>query len=82
MHRLAHRVKAQPRHAAAAMGSAHPAIPGPMTEPVSEVVTAPDPYGWVTVGYREAVPLFTADGAVIPGVPPGTWGQLRAAGRP
>ena len=85
--RLHHRIAAQHQNSAAAMENAHPAVSSvpatPMDMPLSMVVTAPDPSGqYATIAYHEAVPLFTADGAVVPGVPPGSWGQLHAAGRP
>lgn len=82
--KLHHRIRDQDDQMEAAMAGGHPAIPGtPMERPLAVVVTAPDPSGqYATIAYSEAVPLYTADGAVVPGTPPGTWDQLRAAGRP
>jgi len=82
--KLRDRVAAQPGNMTAAMGSMHPAVPGtPMALPLAQVVTAPaNAGGYVNLGYTEMTPLWTADGAAVPGSGPGTWDQLRAAGRP
>lgn len=71
-----------PQAPAAAMGSGHPDPMGAMTAPVSVVTVAPWTQGYVTLGMSELVPLFTADGAAVPGTGPGQWDQLKAAGRP
>jgi hypothetical protein len=54
----------------------------PMLMPVSTVVVSAAQGQYVTLGSMEYSPLFTTDGAVIPAVAPGRWGQLAAAGRP
>lgn len=36
---------------------------------------------YVTAGVHDLDPIYTSDGAMIPAVSPGSWGQLRAAGR-
>jgi hypothetical protein len=51
--------------------------------PEAQVLVYPEPGGgYSTLAYRGLVPLFTADGAVVPASSPGGWGQLRMAGRP
>ena len=53
------------------------------TMPEALVSVTPEPGGgYSTIAYKSLVPLFTADGAVIPASSPGGWGQLRLAGRP
>lgn len=63
-------------------GAASPQAIGVM--PMAEVLVYPDPgqAGYATVAYSGLAPIYTADGAAVPGRPPGRWAQLRAAGRP
>jgi len=36
---------------------------------------------YLTAGVSDIDPIYSADGAMIPATAPGSWGQLRAAGR-
>jgi len=60
------------------------ASPGgaPMTMPLSMVTVYPAPGGYSTIAYQDLAPIFTSDGAAVPAVTPGRWGQLAAAGSP
>jgi hypothetical protein len=60
------------------------ASPGgvPMEMPLAMVNVYPAPGGYVTVAYQDLAPIFTSDGAAVPAVTPGRWGQLAAAGSP
>jgi hypothetical protein len=86
---LHHRIKAHPvasptPHMTSAMGAYHPAgtAETPMVMPYRRVVVGAAPDGqYVTLGAQEYAPLWTTDGALIPALAPGTWGQLAAAGR-
>jgi hypothetical protein len=71
-----------PQAAAMTGGAASPSgAPGIM--PLAQVTVYPDPGGaYSTIGYQGLVPLFTADGAVVPATSPGRWAQLITAGRP
>jgi len=82
--RLRHRIAAMGSQPAAVAASYHPAGTSqtPMVMPISAVVVSAARGQYVTLGSMEFSPLFTADGAVIPAVAPGRWGQLAAAGRP
>jgi hypothetical protein len=94
-HRI-RRVQGTHRAAQAALTPAQPAQPVSATVtgsaaspdavsvmPEAQVLVYPEPGGaYSTLAYQGLVPLFTADGAVIPASAPGGWGQLRAAGRP
>lgn len=81
---LRHRIAGVGAAQAQAMGQYHPAgtAATPMLMPVSQVQVSAPVAGYVTIGYRDLVPLWTADGAAVPAAVPGQWGQLRAAGRP
>ena len=81
--RLRHRIHAHPGTQAAVQGSYHPAgtAETPMSMPVATVIVSAAQGQYVTLGSMEFTPLFTTDGAVIPAVAPGRWGQLVAAGR-
>jgi hypothetical protein len=61
-------------------GQASP--PAVMTMPLARVIVAPVSWQYATLGAEELTPIWTADGAGVPASAPGTWGQLRAAGRP
>lgn len=83
--RLSHRIAAagsKSQRAAVAAGY-HPAgtAETPMLMPIAAVVVSAAQGQYVTLGSMEYSPLFTTDGAVIPAVAPGRWGQLAAAGR-
>lgn len=69
---------------AAAMTGGAASPPAVSVMPLAEVLVYPSPSqaGYVTVAYRGLSPIFTADGAAVPGRAPGRWAQLRAAGRP
>jgi hypothetical protein len=73
------RVAATGTSMATAMGTYHPygSSATPMVMPLQLVTVS---MGGVTV--QDMTPLFTEDGAIIPATAPGSWGQLRAAGRP
>ena len=62
-----------------AMGAYHPYGTGatPMVMPLSLVTV-----GMGGVAVQDMQPLITEDGAIIAATAPGSWGQLRAAGRP
>ena len=77
---LHHRIKQQPTHSQAAMGSAHPAVPAPMLIPLALVTVNPSDSNYVTMGMEMLAPLVTADGAMVPASGPGRWDQLRLAG--
>ena len=91
---MRHRIAAVGTNTAAAqagytpMASGHPRIAGldgvPMTMPVALVtVFAPNPAdGYSTVAYEDIEPIWGPMGEAIPARSPGSWGQLRAAGRP
>ncbi len=81
--RLRHRIHGHSGTQAAVQGSYHPAgtAATPMSMPVSVVIVSAAQGQYVTLGSMEYSPLFTTDGAVIPAVAPGRWGQLAAAGR-
>lgn len=53
----------------------------PMLMPISTVVVSAAQGQYVTLGSMEYSPLFTTDGAMVPAIAPGRWGQLVAAGR-
>lgn len=61
-------------------GNASP--PAVMVMPVARVSVGPVTSPYVTVGMEDLAPIWTTDGAAIPSSAPGSWGQLRAAGRP
>lgn len=61
-------------------GQASP--PAPMVMPLSRVTVSAAQGQYVTVGQEDLTPIWATDGAPIPAAAPGTWGQLRAAGRP
>lgn len=84
-HRLIHRVKGMGSNGAQATAGYHPAGTSetPMTMPVARVLVYPaSSPGYATIAYHEMTPIWTANGAAIPAVAPGRWGQLAAAGRP
>lgn len=61
-------------------GGASPPAVQVMPLQLVQVVRAPSvPY--VSIGVSDLDPIYTADGAMIPSTSPGSWGQLRAAGR-
>ena len=63
-------------------GAASPAG-APDVMPLALVTVYPEPGGqYSTIGYKGLTPIFTSDGAAVPASAPGSWGQLRAAGRP
>jgi hypothetical protein len=83
--RLARRVKNGPRAHAQAMAGQLPVGTSatPMTMPMSAVNYLPtQSYPWGTATYQDLHPLYTADGAMIPSIAQGSWGNLHAAGRP
>jgi len=61
-----------------AMGDYHPwgTRETPMLMPLA-LVTQSD----AGIAVQDMTPIITADGAMIPATAPGSWGQLRAAGR-
>lgn len=61
-----------------AMGDYHPwgTRETPMLMPLA-LVTQSD----AGLAVQDMTPIITADGAMIPATAPGSWGQLRAAGR-
>lgn len=83
--RLRHRIAAMgsPQQQAAVASGYHPAGTDqtPMVMPIAAVIVSAAQGQYVTLGSMEYSPLFTTDGAVIPAVGPGRWGQLAAAGR-
>lgn len=83
MRRLQRRVRSQPATSTRAVGGGQ-ASPGgtPTTMPLAQVLVQPAQSGYVTVAYRGMTPIWTTDGAAVPAVTPGRWGQLAAAGRP
>jgi len=73
-------VTAQPVPAPVTGSAASP--PAVMQMPLAQVIIQPADSQYVTIGMQELTPIWTADGAAIPGTAPGRWDQLRAAGRP
>jgi hypothetical protein len=73
------RIAATGSNMTSAMGTYHPygTAATPMVMPLQLVTVS---MGGVTV--QDMHPLYTEDGAIIPATAPGSWGQLRAAGRP
>jgi hypothetical protein len=73
------RIAATGTNMSTAMGTYHPygSSATPMVMPLNLVTIS---MGGATVA--DMTPLFTEDGAIIPATAPGSWGQLRAAGRP
>jgi hypothetical protein len=71
---------AQPVTAPVTGSAASP--PAVMQMPLAQVIIQPTSSQYVTVGAQELVPIWTTDGAAVPGTAPGRWDQLRAAGRP
>jgi hypothetical protein len=73
------RIAAQPMQAQAAMGTYHPYGTGatPMTMPLALVTVTPD-----GVTQQDMAPMWAPDGETIAATAPGSWGQLRMAGRP
>lgn len=81
---LFHRIAGVGRNQKVAAAAYHPAGTSatPMVMPVSAVIVNAAPGGqYVTLGAMEYSPLWTADGAMVPSVAPGRWGQLKAAGQ-
>jgi hypothetical protein len=77
--RFSNRIAATGTNMTTAMGTYHPygTSATPMVMPLSLVtVTA------AGVAVQDMTPLYTEDGAIIPATAPGSWGQLRKAGRP
>jgi hypothetical protein len=64
------------------IGSGHASPPAVMVMPVSFVTVQPASSQYVTAGMQDLAPIWTADGAAVPAIAPGRWGQLRSAGRP
>jgi hypothetical protein len=82
---LKQRITALGSNQGAAAAAYHPAGTSatPMVMPIAGVVVGAAPGGqYVTLGSMEFDPMWTPDGALIPSVAPGRWGQLRAAGQP
>ena len=85
---LRHRIAKVGTNTSAAMGAYHPGIADmnpstPVDMPVAVVLVSAARDGqYVTLGSMDVDPLWATDGAMYPAVAPGTWGQLRAAGRP
>jgi hypothetical protein len=79
MPELRNRIASAGTNMSQAMGTYHPAGNGsvPMVMPLSLVTL-----GMGGVAVQDVTPLYTEDGAIIPATAPGSWGQLRAAGRP
>ncbi len=79
MSRFRNRIAATGSNMSAAMGTYHPHGTGatPMVMPLTLVTVTS---GGVT--QQDMTPLYTEDGAIIAATAPGSWGQLRAAGRP
>jgi hypothetical protein len=77
MSKLRSRIAAQPRAAADAAASYHPAgtEATPMDMPMVRVVFGP---GGASV--QQMVPLITANGAPVPATAPGQYGQVSIAG--
>jgi hypothetical protein len=61
-------------------GDASP--PSVQVMPVSRVLVGPVTSPYVSLGVEDLTPIWTTDGAPVPASSPGSWGQLRAAGRP
>lgn len=61
-------------------GQASP--PAMMVMPIQRVTVSSASSQYVTLGHEDLTPIWTTDGAAVPASAPGTWGQLRAAGRP
>jgi hypothetical protein len=82
--RLFHRVANVGNVNRQAMAGYHPAgtEATPHTMPLQHVQIIPTSGGYSTLAYQDITPIWTTDGAAIPGTAPGTWGQLIAAGRP
>ena len=77
---LHHRIKEQADNHIHAMGDQHPAVPGPMLMPLSQVTVNPVDNNYVTLAMQDLAPLTTADGAMVPASGPGSWDQLKLAG--
>lgn len=79
MSRLRKRIADTGTAHADAMAGYHPYGTGatPMVMPLALVTVNP---GGVT--YQELQPIYAPDGEIIAATAPGSWGQLRAAGRP
>ena len=79
MSRFRGRIAAAGSNTTSAMGTYHPYGTGatPMVMPLSLVTV-----GMGGVTQQDMTPLITEDGAIIAATAPGSWGQLRAAGRP
>lgn len=78
MSTLHRRIAAAGQGMPAAMGTYHPwgTAATPMLMPLA-LVTQTE----AGLAVQDMTPLLTADGAMIPATAPGSWGQLRAAGR-
>jgi hypothetical protein len=61
-------------------GNASPAAVQVM--PIARVTIGPTTSPYVQLGMEDLTPIWTTDGAAVPAIAPGRWGQLRAAGRP
>jgi len=77
---LHHRVKGQATNHQQVMGGGHPAVPGPMSTPLTVVDVYPVSSSYVTLAASDLMPIITADGAMVPATGPGRWDQLRLAG--
>jgi len=64
------------------LGSGNASPPSVQVMPLTRVTVAPVSSQYVTLGSEDLTPIWTSDGAGIPASAPGSWGQLRAAGRP
>lgn len=85
MTRLARRIQGMAGNYPAAQAGYHPAAPPdtPMEMPVAMVTYHPAPgYPWGTIRHQTAAQLWSADGAAIPAITGGPFGDVRAAGRP
>lgn len=56
--------------------------PSVMIMPLQRVVIQRTSSQYVTAGMEDLTPIWTTDGAAVPASARGSWGQLRAAGRP
>lgn len=77
MSKLASRIAAQPRQAAAAAAGNHPAgnADTPMVMPMVRVQLGP-----AGAAVEQLIPLVTANGAMIPATAPGSYGQVMMTG--
>ena len=78
-----HLIAQQPAASRAAVSGGNGSPSGtPMSMPLAAVVTSVPAGQYVTLGYVDARPLWTADGSAVPATAPNRWGQLVQAGRP